>query len=318
MQNGPGAENAFGGVAQAYAESVPLVVHARRLGARPDWATSRNFNAALNYQHITKWAEQLTMPARRLERHAPRLHARRATAAPAPCCSKCPATSGARRSTPFDYKPTQRVPLRPDPTRRRRSRRGADRGRAPHHLRRPGRALRARPGTSSRQLAELLEIPVTTSLEGKSAFPENHPLSLGSGGVANAGVGVPARAGRGRDLRHRRSFAATGLRHPFPTADKTYIHTTVDPTDINKNIPAELRARRRRQADAAGADRGRERAPRRQAARPLRGRRLARSRRRRTQWLQQWMPKLTSNDTADQPVPRDLGPAAHGRRAEHA
>ena len=35
-----------------------------------------------------------------------------------------------------------------------------------------------------RRLAERLAIPVTTSLGGKSSFPETHPLSLGSGGLA--------------------------------------------------------------------------------------------------------------------------------------
>ena len=36
-----------------------------------------------------------------------------------------------------------------------------------------------------KSLAETWNIPVTTSIEGKSAFPEDHPLSLGSGGRAN-------------------------------------------------------------------------------------------------------------------------------------
>src|SRR5215470_15598530 len=60
MQHGPGTENSFGGVAQAYGDSSPIVVlpggYPRRLiNVRP------NFNAYLNYQHITKWCEQVTM-----------------------------------------------------------------------------------------------------------------------------------------------------------------------------------------------------------------------------------------------------------------
>src|SRR5438045_6960764 len=62
MQHGPGAENAFGGVAQAYADSVPIVVlpagyPRSRINVRP------NFNAFLNFQHVTKSAEQVTLAA---------------------------------------------------------------------------------------------------------------------------------------------------------------------------------------------------------------------------------------------------------------
>jgi acetolactate synthase-1/2/3 large subunit len=35
-----------------------------------------------------------------------------------------------------------------------------------------------------RELAELLGAPVMTSLAGKSAFPEDHPLALGCAGVS--------------------------------------------------------------------------------------------------------------------------------------
>src|SRR5690606_6892009 len=81
-------------------------------------------------------------------------------------------------------------------------------------------------------VAELLEAPVTTSLEGKSAFPETHPLSLGSGGVAmprsvaawveESDVVFGAGA----------SFTATGFGIRFPTRNKTFVHNTIDPMDI--------------------------------------------------------------------------------------
>src|SRR4029077_9278814 len=59
MQHGPGAENAYGGVAQAYSESVPLLVlpqgYARRLAYVPD-----NFNSSRSMAGVSKHAEAIT------------------------------------------------------------------------------------------------------------------------------------------------------------------------------------------------------------------------------------------------------------------
>ena len=63
MQRGPGAENAFGGVAQAFADSVPLLLlpggHARsRTQVHP------GFDAVEHYRGITKWAANINMVER--------------------------------------------------------------------------------------------------------------------------------------------------------------------------------------------------------------------------------------------------------------
>ena len=90
-----------------------------------------------------------------------------------------------------------------------------------------------------KQLAELLAIPVTTSLQGKSAFPETHPLSLGSGGLA-----IPAPVHhflKESDLilGIGCSFTQTNFGVTMP-AGKTIIHATLDPTDVNKDIACAL------------------------------------------------------------------------------
>ena len=61
MQKGPGAENAFGGVAQAHADSVPIVV--LPMGFERD-ATHQapNFDASVNYREITKSIERVEDP----------------------------------------------------------------------------------------------------------------------------------------------------------------------------------------------------------------------------------------------------------------
>src|SRR6202140_398944 len=60
MQHGPGTENAFGGVAQSYGDSCPVVVlpagYARNINQ-----VHPNFNAALNFRNVTKSSEQVTV-----------------------------------------------------------------------------------------------------------------------------------------------------------------------------------------------------------------------------------------------------------------
>src|SRR6185503_1189192 len=93
--------------------------------------------------------------------------------------------------------------------------------------------------TELRTLAELLRAPVTTSLQGKSAFPEDHPLSLGSGGRT---VPRPVDVFMGEaDLVFGigASFTKTGYGLQWPEA-KRYIHATLDPADLDQFVPVEV------------------------------------------------------------------------------
>ena len=91
-----------------------------------------------------------------------------------------------------------------------------------------------------KELAELLAIPVTTSLEGKSAFPETHPLSLGSGGLA-----IPQSVRTFLDKSDLIfgigcSFTETNFGVKMPAGHKNIIQATLDPSDINKDIAVSL------------------------------------------------------------------------------
>src|SRR6185437_3412408 len=90
-----------------------------------------------------------------------------------------------------------------------------------------------------RALAEHLAIPVMTSLPGKSAFDETHPLALGSGG--NGINGCVAKWLDECDLLFGIgcSFTATSFGLAIPPG-KRVIHATLDPLDIDKSVPSEL------------------------------------------------------------------------------
>ena len=89
-----------------------------------------------------------------------------------------------------------------------------------------------------RALAELLEAPVTTSLQGKSAFPEQHPLALGSGGRAIPKPVHHFLSGADVIFGIGCSFAATTYGVAMPPG-KTIVHATLDPADINHTVPVD-------------------------------------------------------------------------------
>jgi thiamine pyrophosphate-dependent acetolactate synthase large subunit-like protein len=293
MQHGPGTENAFGGVAQAYGDSVPIVVipmgYPRRIANIPP-----NFSALLNFRNVAKWTEQVNLPD-----VAPEAMRRAFTQVkngrPRPAVIEIP-TDVFQEDLPgeLDYTPAPRHRSGPDPRDVERAAQAliaAERpviyaGQGVHY---------AQAWDELRQLAELLEAPVTTSLEGKSAFAEDHPLSLGSGGrsmprpvhhfLQNAdlifGIGC--------------SFSTTNYGIQFPKA-KRFLHSTNDPADLNKDIRSELALIGDAQLTLAalieavrdglkGKPRGRQDAV------------VAEIKQVRDGWLEQWMPKLTSTGT---------------------
>jgi thiamine pyrophosphate-dependent acetolactate synthase large subunit-like protein len=289
MQHGPGAENAFGGVAQAFSESVPILVVP---GGYPRHLATYypNFNSALNMRNITKWAEPVTtgqaVPGL-LRRAFSQLRNGRG----GPVLIEVPADLW-NEDIPdgWSHTPSFTAKSAPDP---------ADVATAAHVLAGASRPVIyagqgvhwAKAWPELRMLAETWNIPVTTSIEGKSAFPENHPLSLGSGGRANPRPVKRFLADADVILGVGCSLALTGFGVGMPLG-KTIIHATLDPKDVNKDVAvqhalvgdAKLTLAALGEA-MAGLDRSTADA-RRDVPRQISELREA--------WLAEWAPKLTS------------------------
>jgi acetolactate synthase-1/2/3 large subunit len=88
------------------------------------------------------------------------------------------------------------------------------------------------------ELAELLQIPVMTTLEGKSAFPENHALALGSGSGVMSRPVVHFLGRADMVLAVGTSLTKHGMATPFPPG-KAFIHITNDARDLHKNFSAQ-------------------------------------------------------------------------------
>jgi thiamine pyrophosphate-dependent acetolactate synthase large subunit-like protein len=236
MQHGPGSENAYGGVAQAYSESVPLLVipqgYPRRIaGIDPNYSASREMRG------VSKIAEYVVIPSE-ISNVMRRAFNNLRNGRSGPAIVEIPTDIWGEEIGELDYTPVTKAKFGPDPADVRKAAEAILAAKRPVIYAGTG-VHWAEAWPQLRKFAELLGAPVTTSLGGKSAFPENHPLSLGSGGnavpkpvhhfVANAdliiGIGC--------------SFTETNFGIKFPKGKK-FIHATLDPNHLNKDVVSSI------------------------------------------------------------------------------
>jgi acetolactate synthase-1/2/3 large subunit len=98
-----------------------------------------------------------------------------------------------------------------------------------------GGVLKARAAEALRELAELTQIPVVTTLMARGAFPDNHPLCLGMPGMHGTATAVTAmqRADLLIALGARFDDRVTGKVSGF-APDAKIIHVDIDPAEQGK------------------------------------------------------------------------------------
>jgi acetolactate synthase-1/2/3 large subunit len=297
VQHGPGAENAFAGVAQAFADGSPLLfLPGGNSRGRGDIAP--NFQAADNYRGVTKWSAQVN-GAERIPDLLRRAFTLLRSSRPAPVALEIPVDVAAEQVKPFAYAPVRPVRAAGDPVDVREAVRILLRARRPVLHVGQG-VLWAEAWEELRALAEFVGAPVMTTLPGKSAFPENHPLALGTGGYT--GTPMVDHFLRQADVIFGIgcSFTETVFAAPIPRG-KVIVHVTNNEADLNKDVAADwavlgdARLVLQQLLEEAWRQASQER------ERPEGGPVAEEIAALRAGWLADWQPRLTSDETPINP-----------------
>jgi acetolactate synthase-1/2/3 large subunit len=293
MQAGPGAENAFSGITTAYSDSVPVLLlpvgHARDTSQ-----VFHFFRSVQSYAPVTKWSEEITL-ASQVPEIMRRAFSYLKMGRLGPVLVEIPNDAALEEfpAAAIHYSPVKRTVSGANARDVSEAAKILIESRTPVIVAGQG-VLYAEASDELVELAELLQAPVTTTLEGKSAFPEHHPLSLGTGaGVMPRPVHTFLQKADvilaiGASLTKHSIVAA-----PLPEG-KTIIHATNDERDINKHYPADYpilgdaKPVLRQFIDAIKDELGnKKRETNGTAAEIQKGR---------EEWMAEWMPKLTSDE----------------------
>jgi acetolactate synthase-1/2/3 large subunit len=244
VTSGPGGTNAVTGIANAFMDSIPIVVFT---GQVPTHLIGNDAFQEADLTGITRSCTKHNYLVKRVEDLAPTIKEAFYVAGsgrPGPVLVDMPKDMTAQETefeypetiTMRSYKPT----LQGHPGQVKRALDAMIKAKRPV-LYVGGGAVAARAYDEVRQLAEKLQLPTTCTLMGLGAFPASHPLSLGMLGmhggywtnmaIDNSDLIISIGA--------RFDDRVTGKLDQFARGAKI-IHVDIDPSCIGKNIKADI------------------------------------------------------------------------------
>jgi acetolactate synthase-1/2/3 large subunit len=236
-QAGPGIENAFPGIAQAYTENVPMLLIPSGLALSRQYLRPV-FRAADVYRPVTKWSA-LAHSVQELPDLMRRAYQAMRSGKGGPVLVEIPdEVWTAEYKGALDYAPVAVQRSAPDPAAIKDAARRLLAAKNPLILAGQG-VLYAQASEALAALAELVPAPVVTTNPGKSAIPESHPLALGASTRSRPKMFTDFMARADVVFAVGSSLTKTPFGPGVP-AGKSIIHATNDASDINKEYRVDL------------------------------------------------------------------------------
>ncbi len=226
--NAAGIQMAYGAVAQAWEDSSPLLVIAEGVG--PGATRHTHYDIGEAFKSVTKWVGEIGRPEL-VPDYLRRAFTHLRSGRPGPVLLLVPRDLGEYDEAEHPYSAVKGWRTGPDPDDVTAAVKVLLAAKAPLLYIGEG-VLYADATGELLKFAELAQVPVLTTLKGKSAFPENHPLSVGvRGSMADHFLqkcDVLFSIGS--------SLFPNRFSHSIPDAEKkAIVQCTIDTLDINRS-----------------------------------------------------------------------------------
>ena len=237
-QGGPGSENSMGGIAQAFGDNIPILYFAggpalNQYAVRPNFSPVRTYESVSKYGEVIMQADQVASTMRRA------FHNLR-NGRPGPVLIEIPPDVANQEvdESSLNYQAPKRALQSPAASDIKDAVKLLLNAKKPVIWSGMG-VLMSKASEELRELAELTEIPVYSTMPGKSSFDDRHPLALGAGSSATS---LPARTWvQESDVLFAvgSSMTRTGYGQPIPNG-KVIIHNTESIEDLNKDFSVDV------------------------------------------------------------------------------